>query len=365
MDKGFMKKVLFIAMMLASVMYLPKVLTMGNKVFSFFTPLIVGAAMAFVMNVLMVIIENKWLKKLKNEKLKRASALVLTLVIIFVLLTTLILMIIPEMKTTFAKVADEMPGYMNDLEKWMDKTEVLGYSLSNINIDFDNILDKLSNLVSKSSNILISATLGVTTSLVSVVINTFLGLVFAIYILISKETLSRQISKLFKVTLKDKHYKNFIYLCQLTYDAFKNFVTGQFLEALIIGGLCFLGMSLFKMPYAVVISALVGFTALIPVFGAFIGTVIGAFLIVMVSPIKALWFILFIVVLQQLEGNLIYPKVVGASIGLPGIWVLSAVTIGASAYGILGMLIGVPLCSIIYTLLKTYVRQGKKQKKTA
>lgn len=363
MDKYFIKKVTFIALLLAVIFYLPKVLTIGGKIFSFFTPLIVGAAIAFVMNVLMVIIENRWLKKLKNDKLKRACSLLLTLTLIFIFLTALVLMVIPEMKTTFTKVADEMPGYVSDVENWIEKTEIFGLPLNNLEIDLENIMNKAADILSKSSDVLIRTTLGVTTSLVSVLLNTLLGLVFAIYILLSKETLSQQFSKLFKKLLKEKQYNDFMYLSQLSYNTFKNFVTGQFLEALIIGVLCFVGMLIFKMPYAVVISSLVGFTALIPVFGAFIGTFVGAFLIIMVSPVKALWFILFIVVLQQLEGNLIYPKVVGSSIGLPGIWVLASVTIGASAYGILGMLIGVPLSSIIYSLLRSYVR--KKDKKIA
>jgi len=360
MDKQFIKRVIFIGLVITTILYLPKVMAAGSRILSIFTPLIVGCAMAFAMNVLMVIIEDKWLKKMKKSKGKRGVALLLTLTIIFIFMTTLILMVIPEIQDTFSKVAKEMPGYLEDVEAWMEETEVFGYHLSNLNLDLESITSKVGDLIAKSSDRLIKTTLGVTSGLVSVVINTLLGLVFAIYILLSKETLRRQVSALLKVSLKEKYYKAIMHLSHLSYEAFKNFITGQFLEALIIGVLCFIGMTIFRLPYAVVISALVGFTALIPVFGAFIGTIIGAFLIIMVSPMKALWFIIFIVVLQQLEGNLIYPKVVGSTVGLPGIWVLAAVTVGASAYGVLGMLIGVPLSSVIYGLLKTYVRKKEK-----
>lgn len=355
MDKIFIKRILFIGIILASVLYIKTLLNITGTIFSYFIPLIVGGMIAFVMNVLMKLIEEKLLNKLDKPKIKRALSLISTLLIILIFLTALILMIIPEMKVTFTKAAEEMPGYISDLDNWMKETEVFGFSLSKIELDLDSIVDKGTDFISKSSDTLLKTTMGVTSSVVSIGLNTVLGLVFAIYILISKEKLCGQFNKLFRVILSEKKYNRFLEVSSLSYRTFQSFVTGQFLEALIIGVLCFIGMLIFSMPYAIVISPLVGFTALVPIFGAFIGTAIGAFLIVMVSPIKALWFVIFIIVLQQLEGNLIYPKVVGGSIGLPSIWVLAAVTIGASVYGILGMLIGVPLASIAYTLLKQYV----------
>ena len=158
----------------------------------------------------------------------------------------------------------------------------------------------------------------------------------------------------------EKIAKKVIEFTNLTNKVFTKFVTGQLTEACIIGTLCLVGMLIFGMPYAVIISVLIGFTALIPIFGAFIGTAIGAFLILLESPIKALWFVIFIIVLQQLEGNLIYPKVVGKSVGLPGIWVLSAVTIGGGMFGIIGMLFSVPICSIVYVIFRRYVNRKCK-----
>lgn len=362
MDKNFMRKVVFVGMILASVLYLKYILTFSSKILSFFTPLIIGGMIAFVMNVLMVIIEERGLTKIRKPSLRRGVALVLTLLIIFIFLTTLILLVIPEIKSTFIKVGEEVPGYISNIKNIIKDTTILGFPLEKLELDLESVMNKITNFIANGTEFSIKTTLGFTSSLLSVVISTLLGLVFAIYILISKENLSRQLKKLLKTVLKDQKYKQVIELSALSYKTFKDFVTGQFLEALIICVLCFLGMLIFSMPYAIAISALIGFTALIPVFGALIGTTIGAFLIVMVSPIKALWFIIFIIILQQLEGNLIYPKVIGESIGLPGIWVLAAVTIGASAYGILGMLIGVPLSSIVYRLLKQYVNNTTEQK---
>ena len=178
-----------------------------------------------------------------------------------------------------------------------------------------------------------------------------------------KETLSRQIGKVMKAYLKPKTIDKIYTIGSLANKTFSNFVTGQCLEALIFGGLVFIGMLIFRFPYASTIAVLLGFTALIPIFGAFIGTAIGFVLILMVSPIKAILFVVFIIILQQIEGNLIYPRVVGKSIGLPGIWVLLSVTVGGSIGGILGMLIATPLCSLLYALFTKTVNDKLREKK--
>jgi predicted PurR-regulated permease PerM len=189
------------------------------------------------------------------------------------------------------------------------------------------------------------------------VFNLVLALAFSIYILAQKETIGRQVKKLLRALLPNKAAENLLELSSLTHLSFARFVSGQMTEAVIIGLLCFIGMLIFGFPYAGVISVMVGFTALIPIFGAFIGTGIGAFLILLTNPIQAIWFVIFIIVLQQLEGNLIYPKVVGRSIGLPGIWVLLAVTVGGNAWSLPGMLLAVPLSSVVYTLLRRFVNR--------
>ena len=188
-----------------------------------------------------------------------------------------------------------------------------------------------------------------------------LGIVFAIYLLAQKENLGRQTKKSIRAIFGEERAKKIVDFSSLTNSVFTKFVTGQLTEACIIGVLCFIGMLIFGMPYAGIISILVGFTALIPIFGAFIGTGIGAFLILLENPLKAIWFVIFIIVLQQLEGNLIYPRVVGKSVGLPGIWVLAAVTIGGGLFGVMGMLFSVPICSVLYVMFREYVNRKSKE----
>ena len=209
---------------------------------------------------------------------------------------------------------------------------------------------------------IVDKTLDFTGTLVSGIVNLIIALAFSFYLLAQKEKLSSNTKKVLFAFFPKKKVTNLLNIIELTDQTFTNFVSGQLLEAVIIGVLCFIGMLIFGMPYAAVISVLVGFTALIPVFGAFIGTAIGAFLILFVSPVKAIWFVVFIIILQQLEGNLIYPKVVGKSVGLPGILVLTAVSIGGSLMGVLGILISVPVCAVLYTLLKRAVNLISKNK---
>ena len=209
---------------------------------------------------------------------------------------------------------------------------------------------------------MLSSTVSVASSVIGGVVNFILAFTFSIYVVHQKERLGSQAKRLLYAYLPEARSDRIIEILSLSHKTFSNFITGQFTEAIILGALCFVGMSIFRFPYALMISVLVGFTALIPIVGAFIGTIVGALLIVTVSPIQALWFILFILVLQQIEGNLIYPRVVGTSVGLPGIWVLVAVTAGGSLYGIVGMLFSVPVSSVLYCLLRETVRRRVKER---
>ncbi|HIZ56943.1 MAG TPA: AI-2E family transporter, partial [Firmicutes bacterium] len=236
-------------------------------------------------------------------------------------------------------------------------------SLSNIQIDWAKLAESVSDFLQYGSTNLFHTTVGITTSIFSGFFNLILGSVFSIYLLLQKERLCLQAKKLLFAYLPEQRVHTILRIGSLSNKTFSGFVTGQVVEAAIIGILCFIGMKIFSMPYASMISCLVGLTALIPIFGAFIGTAIGAFLILMDNPMQAVWFILFIIILQQVEGNLIYPKVVGKSVGLPGIWVLTAITIGGSTFGIAGMLFSVPLCSVLYCMLKESVAKRLKNKK--
>ena len=346
-------------------------------VFSLFTPLIVGLGIAFILNVIMRLVEGFLRDKTENieinpkpssriEKLIRPISLLLSIGLVVGLIWILLFLIVPEFKNTLENVTKEFPAFMEKAQAWLEKIiALLPFKINAISpedMNWEKVGQWISKFFSRGSSALFSTTIGITSSIFSALLNFVLGLVFAIYILLQKEKLGLHFKKLLYAYLPEDKVDEMIDVASLSNNIFSSFVTGQFLEGIIIGVLCFIGMLILRLPYALVVSALVGFTALIPVVGAFIGMFVGIFLILMVSPIKALWFVIFFFVLQQIEGNLIYPKVVGESIGLPGIWVLAAVTIGGSAFGILGMLIGVPLTSVVYSLLRKSVNKRLAKK---
>ncbi|MFA6753192.1 MAG: AI-2E family transporter, partial [Bacilli bacterium] len=244
-----------------------------------------------------------------------------------------------------------------------NKLNLSASTIEDINTSWKNLWSNVTGYFTNNSKDIIEVTLGLTSSIFASITNAILSIVFAIYMLANKENLISQTKKVLTAFVPKNKIGKILEVGTISNRVFSNFITGQVIEALIIGVLCFIGMLIIGLPYALTISVLVGFTSLIPVFGAFIGTAIGAVLIFVVSPIDALIFIIFIIVLQQFEGNLIYPKVVGTSVGLPAIWVLLAIIIGGSIYGVIGMLIGVPLCSIVYTLLSKFVNERLAKKK--
>ncbi|MCJ7856900.1 AI-2E family transporter [Lachnospiraceae bacterium NSJ-143] len=343
----------------------------GNIV-SFFTPFIMGLCFAFVVNVLLRLTEKTWSNVFKNRrgriytKLKRPLCLIISLIIIIGVIFVILFIIVPELNRTVSSAIDMLPEYVGHIESWWGKLsdELKAYSivLPQFELNPQEIGNVVRDFLNESGNYLINKTFEFTASVISLVVNIILGLVFSIYILLGKEKLARQCVKVIYAFLPRRKAENVLGILRLSNRVFTNFITGQFTEAVIIGILCFVGMSFLRIPYPAMISILVGFTALIPVFGAFIGTIIGVFLILMVSPVKALWFVIFIIILQQLEGDLIYPRVVGKSVGLPGIWVLLAVTVGGSALGFLGMLLSVPVCSVLYTVFAGLVSSRLNKK---
>jgi predicted PurR-regulated permease PerM len=274
-------------------------------------------------------------------------------------------MLIPELINTVSSLIKMLPDFAKQLDSWWSELKVLleHYNIVLPSLDFDmsRVLETVNNFISNYGEKFINTTVNITTTIVTFIVNLVLAIVFSIYLLSQKETIGKQVKKVLYAVFRNDRVTKLLDVASLSNQSFSRFVAGQLLEAVIIGILCFIGMLIFRMPYAGVISVLVGFTALIPVFGAFIGTAVGAFLILLVNPMKALWFIVFIIVLQQVEGNLIYPKVVGKSVGLPGIWVLVAVTVGGGAFGIPGMLFGVPVCSVLYVLLKDFVTKRNRE----
>lgn len=366
--KTIMQLILFTIIVIFAFINISYLWTFIKYIIAIFMPFIIGAMMAFVLNVLLNVVENKLFKKLNKKntktwkKLKRPVSLVTTFIIIIAIIALILGLIIPQLKNTVELFTENFDSYKTQSVELLEKVGIEKKTINKLNNNIENIQEEATKYISKNSDKIMQTTVGVATTVAGTVATIVLGIVFAIYILLKKEDLTRQFKKLARAYLPEKRQTTLKEISTLSNKTFGNFVSGQCIEALIIGLLCFIGMLILQIPYAPTIAVLVGFTALIPVFGAFIGTAIGAFLILMVDPTKALVFVIFIIILQQLEGNLIYPKVVGNSVGLPGIWVMVAVTVGASIGGILGMLLSVPVCSILYSILRTDVNNRIDQK---
>ena len=350
-------------------------------------PFLIGGCIAFVLNVPMRFFEKNLFtgpraaKNKKLHKLKRVGSLLLTLAVVIGVIVIVLFMVVPELYNSFATIGRQatwavtrIPSLLNDaadlLPMFAEEIESLRESFMDIN--WREIGVKVSEFLQESN--FLSSTFSIASSVVSGVTNTIIGIVFAIYTLLQKENLGRQFRRLFYALFPEQHVDQFLRVCHLTSASFSSvdqflrvchltsasfssFLSGQCLEAFILATMFFISMSLLGMPYALVVAVLIGVTALIPIFGAFIGCFVGVFLILIASPIKALWFLVLFLVLQQVEGNVIYPRVVGGSVGLPSIWVLVAVTLGASLGGVMGMLFAIPLVSVVYTLLREHVRR--------
>lgn len=339
-----------------------------SVVLNVFSPFLIGFCFAYVVNLLLRPLERFWnwcWRKINRrnvvDKLKRPVCLTLSILIVLGAVFAITFMIIPKIADTVVSFADKVPQYAKTVEGWYHTTvdffEKYNFSLPEITLDTAKITELVKDLITKYGNNVLDTTVNLTTSIVTLVVDVVLGIVFSVYLLAQKEKLGKQTTKIVRALLPHDRAERLIDFTSLTNRVFTKFVTGQLTEACIIGVLCFLGMIIFGMPYAAIISVLVGFTALIPIFGAFIGTGVGAFLILLESPLKAFWFIVFIVILQQIEGNLIYPRVVGKSVGLPGIWVLVAVTVGGGLFGLAGMLFSVPVCSVLYIVFRKYINK--------
>ena len=356
--KNIILIITYIALIIFVLVNFEKILSILGYIINIFSPFIFGVIVAFVLNVLVNFIERKLFGKVKKKtwlKIKRPLSITISVVLVIFIIVFIMNLLIPQLKNSVYLFTDSLPTYKEDIINIMNKFNLEETTIKKVSDYLDNFGRVITDYIKGNSKDVITVTTEVATSLIAIISKAVIAIVFAIYIIAQKETLKRQFNKLMSAYLKPRTVNRINKYASMANTTFSNFVTGQCLEALIFGSLCFLGMLILRLPYATTIAVLLGFTALIPVFGAFIGTFLGAFLILMISPIKAIIFVVFILVLQQIEGNLIYPKVVGKSVGLPGIWVLLSVTIGASVGGILGMLIATPLCSLLYILLRQAV----------
>ncbi len=357
----------YIALVIFALVNFSKIIAFLGKIISIFSPFLLGIILAFVLNVLNNFIEKKIFGKIKPSKIwnkiKRPLCITLSLILVFLTIFFVMNLLIPQLKNSASLFTDTLPAYKEDIIGILNKFDVDESTVNKVGEYLDNFGKVITDYIKGNSKDVITVTTEVATSVINIISKGIITLVFAIYMIAQKETLSRQINKIMRAYLKPKTINKINTIGTLANKTFSNFVTGQCLEALIFGSLVFVGMLIFRFPYASTIGVLLGFTALIPIFGAFIGTAIGFILIMMVSPVKAILFVVFIIVLQQIEGNLIYPRVVGKSIGLPGMWVLLSVTVGGSIGGILGMLIATPLCSLLYALFTKMVNDRLKSNK--
>lgn len=322
-------------------------------------PLIVGACIAYVVNILMSFYERHYFpgsKKPTVAKSRRGVCLLAAYLTFAAIVALLLWIVLPELAACLRLLVSEVPGALTKVGNWLMSTELFSDStwLRNLlaDVNWRDTISRVAEVLINGIGGTVNLAASVLTTVFSSVVNIVLGLIFATYLLIDRDRLRSQLHRLSRQYLPAKLTEKILYVLRVLNESFHNYIVGQFTEAIILGALCATGMAIFGFPYAAMIGAVVGAMALIPIAGAYVGGAVGFLLILTVSPLRALLFVVYLVVLQQIEGNLIYPRVVGGSIGLPGLWVLAAVTVGGGLSGITGMLIGVPLTAALYKIVK-------------
>lgn len=376
LSKENMKKmkelILFTVIILIALWNYELLFKWAKFAFGIIFPFLLGGGIAFILNVPMSFLEkkifaNRYTKDSKiARRLARPVSLVLTIAIVLGVLILVMFVVVPELTNTVMSLGKTIQTFIPEAQRFLEdlfrnNSEIRAW-LDGLNLNAGKLIESAVEFVQNGASDVVDSTFSAIGSIVSGVTTFVIAFVFACYVLLQKEKLRVQIRKIMDAFMPEKRVAWTMEVCSLTYKSFSSFLTGQCVEALILGAMFFIVMSIINLPYALLVGVLIAFTALIPIFGAFIGCFIGAFLILMVDPMKALVFIIVFLVLQQIEGNLIYPKVVGSSVGLPSIWVLAAVTIGGNLMGIVGMLIFIPITSVIYTLFRASVYKRLKLK---
>ncbi len=378
LDKANMKKLMglaaFTVLLYVGFQKISLVINAVKYVLGLAAPFLIGGCVAFILNVPMRFFEKHLFesKNRKSKKAGRALSLIITIMTVCGVVAIVVFMVAPELYKSIRAIGHELSNARERIPEFLDEAakripifgdEIASLKDSFLNIDWKKLGIQTAEYLEKVN--FLGSTLSIASSVVSAVTDVVIGIVFAIYILLQKETLSRQFKSVLYSFLPEEGVDRFLEVCSLTASSFNSFLSGQCLEAFILGLMFFVSMRALRLPYALVISVLIGLTALIPIFGAFIGCAVGAVLILIINPMKALWFVVLFLVLQQIEGNVVYPRVVGSSVGLPSIWVFAAVTLGAGLGGVTGLLFAIPVCSVVYSLLRETVGDRIKDRNIA
>lgn len=376
MDKKQMKNImlliLFTVMLYVGLQNIDVVLGVLGTMIGLVFPFILGGGIAFVLNVPMSFLERNIFGRGRLKDSRRAAkaarpvSLILALLLVILIIMIAGFVILPELGNTVMGLGKGIETGIRNLQIWIDSTFQNNSAIvewaNSLEIEPQKMVDSIMGVLQNGVNNILSSAVTVTVGIANTAMNASIAFVFACYILIQKEKLMVQAKKALFALLPEKTVEYLLHVCTLANNTFSRFVTGQCIEAVILGTMFFVAMTVFQFPYAMLVGVLIAFTALIPIFGAFIGCVISALLILLVSPMKALLFLILFLVLQQIEGNLIYPHVVGGSVGLPSVWVLVAVTVGGSLMGVAGMLIFIPLVSVLYALFREWMYKSLKKK---
>lgn len=360
------------ALLVLAVMHSGTVFYGVNLLISIAKPFLIGGVIAFVLNLPLKLFEEKIFRKWKGRiagKLKRPVCMLLAIVLLALILTGVVVTVVPQVSKTVSELGRKIPAFADQVVTQIEELSVTypqlqeqAETLQDLEINWDSLVNTVTEFLRSGAVSMLTSTVTVAGNIIGGVVNTFISFIFALYILMQKEKLSNQGRRILSAYLPEAAVQQTNKVLALLYRNFSNFITGQCLEAVILGSMFVIAMSLFRMPYAFMVGMLIALTALIPIVGAFVGCAVGAFLILIENPIMAVWFVILFLVLQQIEGNLIYPKVVGSSVGLPSIWVLMAVTLGGSLFGIAGMLFFIPLMSTGYALLRDSVNSRNAKK---
>ena len=361
-----------VALVIYGVFNMDSVVGFIGYVVGLLRPFLIGVVIAFILNVPLRLFEQRVFVRVQNprfKKMERGISILLSIVLVWAILGLIVSVVLPQLASSLSLFISAVPSYIDYLINFLSMFEHYSPAIGNFIDQIENfspntlenyltglLNDQLSAWTSVLSSAVVS-TVSFVSNIASSVVHVVVAFIFSIYILFNKETLAVQARKICFAFLSKRAAVYLVHAAQVSFAKFYHFIIGQLTEAIILGSLCTIGMLILRLPYAPMIGVLTGFCALIPIFGAFIGCFVGVFLILIASPIKALWFLVLFLVLQQVEGNVIYPRVVGGSVGLPSIWVLVAVTLGASLGGVMGMLFAIPLVSVVYTLLREHVRR--------